>query len=259
MLLIVALIACACGFRKYVWFISIGYGAAVAAIGVALLIIFHSVLSPLTVAACVLLVIYGCRLSGYLTYREVKSASYNKTMKKEFKSGKGMPVVAKLGLWISVALLYVCETSPVLARLANGGHTDVVLIIGILISACGLITESTADLQKNAAKKKNPHRFVDTGLYRIVRCPNYFGEMLFWTGMFVGGITIYNGPLQWVLAVCGYAGIIYVMFGGARRLEIRQDKNYGEDPEYRHYKETTPIMIPLIPLYSVKKYRWLVA
>ena len=57
--------------------------------------------------------------------------------------------------------------------------------------------------------------------------------MLFWTGVFIGGITIYDGALQWIVALLGYLGIIYVMFGGARRLEIRQNKTYGRDPEYR--------------------------
>ena len=54
-------------------------------------------------------------------------------------------------------------------------------------------------------------------------------------------------------------GIIYVMFGGARRLEIRQNKSYGSDPKYQCYVQTTPIMIPLVPIYSVEKHKWLVA
>ena len=57
----------------------------------------------------------------------------------------------------------------------------------------------------------------------------------------------------------GYALIIWVMFSGARRLEIRQDKNYGNDPEYQKYVRTVPIIIPFVPLYSVKKYKFLVA
>lgn len=258
-LLIVALLASACGFKKYVWFISIGYGAAVAAIGAALLILFHGMLTAGTVLQSVLLIAYGCRLAGYLAYREIKSSSYNRKMKGEIKSGKDMSVGAKAAIWIAAALLYVLETSPVLFRLENGRGTDALCIIGFLISLTGLILESTADLQKNRAKKINPKRFVDTGLYRLVRCPNYFGEMTYWTGVFISGITVYKGAGQWIAAICGYAGIIYVMFGGARRLEMRQDRNYGDDPEYRKYKETTPIMIPFIPLYSVKKHKWLVA
>ena len=256
---VVALVFSSIGFKKYVWFISIGYGFSVAAIGVALLIVGRGQLTAGTACACALLIAYGLRLGGYLTYRELRSSSYNSKMKNEIKSGDGMSMVAKCAIWVSAALLYACETSPVIFRLANGAGTDALLVVGLLISVVGLIVETAADLQKNAAKKANPRRFVDTGLFRIVRCPNYFGEMLFWTGVFVGGITIYSGPLQWIVALVGYVGIIYVMFGGARRLEIRQNKSYGNDPEYRRYAKTTPIMIPFVPLYSVEKYKWLVA
>jgi len=56
-----------------------------------------------------------------------------------------------------------------------------------------------------------------------------------------------------------YVGIIFVMFSGARRLELRQDKNYGGDPEYQAYVKSVPILLPFVPIYSVKKYKWLVA
>ena len=259
LMFLVALVFSSIGFKKYVWFISIGYGFSVAAIGVALLIAGHGQLTAAMTVACILFVVYGCRLGGYLTFRELRSSSYNSKMKTEIKSGDGMSMVAKCAIWGSAALLYACQTSPVTFRVANEAGTDILLVVGILISVVGLIVETTADLQKNAAKKVNPGRFVDTGLFRIVRCPNYFGEMLFWTGVFVGGITIYTGVLQWIVAIVGYLGIIYVMFGGARRLEIRQNRTYGDDPEYQRYVRTTPIMIPLVPLYSVEKYTWLVA
>ncbi len=255
----VAMIASAVGFKKYVWFISIGYGAAVAAIGAALLILFHSDLSLGTILLSVLFIVYGFRLGGYLGYRELKSASYNRTMKNEIKDGRDMSLGAKCAIWISAALLYVCETSPVLFRLQAKQGTDAFAVIGFCIMVLGLTVETIADLQKNRAKKKNPKRFVDTGLFRLVRCPNYLGEMLFWTGVFVSGINVYHTVWQWIAALLGYLGIIYVMFGGARRLEIRQNKNYGSDPEYQKYVKTTPIMVPFIPLYSVEKYKWLVA
>lgn len=255
----VAMVVSAIGFKKYVWFISIGYGFSVAAIGALLLCLYGGKADAGLIIACVLFIFYGCRLGGYLAYREIKSSSYNKKMQTEIKDGKGMPFVAKCGIWISAALLYACEVSPVLFRLENGKGSNGWLIAGTIIMACGLGIETAADLQKNAAKKKNPKRFVDTGLYRIVRCPNYFGEMTFWTGVFITGISSNAGAWQWVAVLAGYLGIIYVMFGGARRLEIRQDRTYKDDPEYWAYKNKTPIMIPFIPLYSVSKYKWLVA
>ena len=258
-LLIVALIVSAIGFKKYVWFISIGYGFSVCAIGLALILMFRGQMDAGLLVQCILFMIYGIRLGGYLAYRELRMASYNKKMVGEIKDGKTMSMAAKCGIWISAALLYACETSPVLFRLESGKGTDTAVIIGIIISVAGLVIESLADIQKSRAKKINPGRFVDTGLYRIVRCPNYFGEMLFWTGVFVGGISVYSGAVQWIVALIGYLGIIYVMFGGARRLEIRQNKTYGDDPEYQRYVKTTPIMIPIVPLYSVEKHTWLVA
>ena len=83
--------------------------------------------------------------------------------------------------------------------------------------------------------------------------------MTFWTGVMLSGIGSNSGFWQWLAAIAGYAGIIFVMFSGARRLEIRQNKTYGEDPEYQAYVRSTPILIPFVPLYSVEKYKWLVA
>ncbi len=203
--------------------------------------------------------IYGCRLGGYLAYREMKSTSYKKNMKGEIKDGKTVPFGVKIAIWVTCALLYALEVVPVFYRLANGAGSNVWCYIGFAIMISGITLESAADLQKNKAKKVNPRRFVDTGLFRIVRCPNYLGEMIMWTGVIISGIGGVWGIGQWIFSIIGYAGIIYVMFSGARRLEIRQDKNYGNDPEYQKYVSTVPILLPFVHLYSVKKHKWLVA
>lgn len=257
-LCMVALVVSSCGFYKYVYFISLGYGFSIAAFGLAMPIMFWDELSVGTVIACILFVVYGCRLGGYLLLREIKSASYRSTMKKEIKDGKSMKMVAKISIWVSCAFLYACQVSPVLFRLGNGEDTSVSCIIGVIIMAAGIILESAADYQKSKAKAKNPNRFCDSGLYKIVRCPNYLGEVLFWTGVFVSGCGALDGFWQWTAAIFGYICIVYIMFGGARRLELRQNRNYGEDPEYQAYVKSTPILIPLVPLYSVAKYKWLV-
>ena len=255
----VSLIAACVGFRNYIWFFSVGYGLAISAIGTALVIGFRGTLTLPELLVCLLLIIYGLRLSGYLLIREIKSIAYKKILSPEIERSKRMPLIAKITLWIVCGLLYFLMTCPIYYRLNNGAAADTMLWIGFAVMVCGVIMETVADRQKTSAKKKNTNRFVDTGLYKIVRCPNYLGELLIWTGMLLTGTTALSGILQWVLAAAGYLLIVWVMFSGARRLEIRQDKNYGDDPEYQKYIRTVPIIIPFVPLYSVKKYKFLVA
>ena len=108
------------------------------------------------------------------------------------------------------------------------------------------------------ALQKNPNTFCSSGLFKIVRCPNYLGELIIWLGIFISGFTTLNGIGQWIIASIGFLGIVYIMFSGARRLELRQDRTYEKDPKYQEYIKKTPILLPLIPLYSVKKHKWLV-
>ena len=62
-----------------------------------------------------------------------------------------------------------------------------------------------------------------------------------------------------MIALLGYVGIVYVMFSGARRLELRQIETYGSDPEFQAYTRRTPLIIPFVPIYSVVRYSWLKA
>ena len=91
------------------------------------------------------------------------------------------------------------------------------------------------------------------GLYTFVRCPNYFGEILFWTGVFVSSLDILNGIGQWLTAVISYICIVYIMFNGAQRLERRQMARYKDDAEYKAYADKTPIIIPFLPVYHLNK------
>ena len=248
----------AIGFKNYVWFISLGYGFSIAAEGVALLILYGQNLTVGTVITCVLFILYGLRLGGYLAIREFGGSAYKKNMKGEIKDGKTVPFGVKIAIWTTCAALYVTQVCGVFYRLVNAAQDNIFVFIGAAVMLAGVSLETAADIQKNNAKKVNPRRFVDTGLYRIVRCPNYLGEMIFWTGVLISGIGAVTG-WQWLVVAIGYIGIIFVMFSGARRLEIRQNKNYGNDPEYQKYVKTVPILVPFIPLYSVEKYKWLVA
>ena len=230
-LFLAAMLVSSVGFKHYIWFFSIGYGFAIAGEGLLLLLLGKGV-SLGTLLCCLLLIAYGLRLGGYLTFRELRIGSYKQNMKGEIKESSRVPFGVKISIWVACSVLYVLQAAPVLYRILSGNQDNVFVFLGAAVMAFGLWMETEADLEKSRAKKINSRRFVDTGLYRFVRCPNYLGEMLFWTGAVISGVGAVTG-WQWALVALGYALIAYVMFSGARRLEIRQNKSYGDDPEYQ--------------------------
>lgn len=250
----------AVGWIYFIYFFSIGYGFAISALSVATAVLFYDVMTLPAAILLGVLFVYGIRLALYLLIRERKSASYKKILYQPDNT-KRKPIFAMFMIWISCALLYIGQISPVTFYLYNlelgASVNNTWAWVGAVVAAAGVIIEMVADAQKSAAKKVNANRFVSHGLYRIVRCPNYFGEVLMWTGSFVICFGACCTVGQWVIASLGYIGIVYVMFSGARRLELRQNETYGNDPEFQAYIKRTPLILPLVPIYSVAKHSWL--
>ena len=256
-LAIVCAVLCAVGFYKFVYFLSIGYGFAVAGGGIAVFIMALVVgtEAPLWVllVQAALFLAYGIRLSGFLLVREIKNAAYRKTLKEATGNEKKMPSFVLFTIWVCVAILYTAQVSPMLFRVTNNTTGVILPVIGFAVSVFGLILESIADNQKSAQKKENPDMVATKGLYKMCRCPNYLGEIIFWTGVFVSGMNTYSTVGQWITAIIAYICIVFIMFNGAQRLEKRQMARYGGNKEYNDYANKTPIIIPLLPIYHLNK------
>ena len=253
---IVAAIGCCMGFKEFVWFMSVGYGFAVMCIGAYLLILglIKGYLTPARGIMAGLFVIYGYRLGGYILKRELTNAAYRKTLEST-GSTKAMPIPVSLFMWAFSMWLYTAETSAVTYRVINQSKDNLFAWLGVVIMALAIVGEATADRQKSAAKKVNPKRFCDTGLYKFVRCPNYFSEVMFWVGVTVSGIGAVQGK-QWIIVLIALALITYVMYNSASRLELRHEKTYGLDPEYQKYSDTVPLLFPFTKqFHSMKVYR----
>ena len=256
----VSLAASAVGWFYFIYFFSIGYGLSIAALATATAIIFADTTTAPTAIFCCTLFIYGIRLAGYLFAREKKSPSYRQILyQPDIKERK--PLHTMFLIWTSCALLYVGQISPITFYLYNTVQDKSInsfwIWFGATIAIAGVIIEIIADAHKSMAKKRDAKRFVNNGLYSIVRCPNYFGEILLWTGYFTICFGANCTTSQWIIASLGYAGIIYVMFSGARRLELRQAETYGNNPEFQKYTRSTPLIIPFAPIYSLAKLKWL--
>jgi len=261
--LALALFTTLIGFQRVVYFISLGYAGSVAVLMGQALYRSGGKLPLVVMAQCLLLVLYGLRLGSFLLLRE-RLPSYRKELADvESRSGH-IGSLRKLAIWIGVSILYVVMCSPAtlnieryLIRQPDAGTVapSISVLVGVLVMVGGLLLEAWADRQKESFKRQFPSRFCDVKLYRLVRCPNYLGETLFWLGNFVCGLSAYTELWHWAASVSGWVCITLVMIGSTKRLERKQDERYGSDPEYQRYVQTVPVLIPLVPLYSLKRWR----
>ncbi|MCQ2436058.1 MAG: DUF1295 domain-containing protein [Clostridia bacterium] len=264
----ISLLISALGFKKFLWFITVGYGFSIVGCGIAIITIFaiNGNLNITGLIASILFMIYGVRLGGFLLIRDLKSASYKKALSQDDRQQKKYSVALLFTIWITVALLYTGQTSGVAFVLNLKKYNDffsfnVFEIIGVCIMAFGMTLEGLADLQKSKYKKINPKLPAMNGLYKVQRCPNYCGEVLMWTGVFVFSMSAVSELTwwMWIVIVIAYLSITYIMLNGAKRIERKHQHNYGEIPEASEYMKKTPLIILIVfPIYSLKKVKFII-
>ncbi len=246
------------GFYRVVYFISTGYAFSIAAMAVSAGWLYRDGLSGPVCAQLALLLLYGLRLGNYLLRREF-SPQFARELAEVHKRADKVPLRVRPMIWMSVSALYVLMFSPGAfnAQALQAGRTlrTPLILAGVAVMSIGLLAESIADAQKNSYKRANPQRFCDVGLYRLVRCPNYLGEVLFWLGNLIAGITAYQTWWHWAMALTGFACITLIMMGSTKRLEAKQDERYGNRDDYQQYVKRVPVLFPFVPVYSLRNIR----
>ena len=130
---------------------------------------------------------------------------------------------------------------------------DAFAIIGLAIWLFGFGFEVVADLQKSAFKADpaNAGKFISTGLWAKSRHPNYFGEIVIWTGALVVAIPVLRG-WDWIaLASPVFVALLLTKLSGIPMLEAKADSKWGGQPDYEQYKARTPILVPRPPVSAV--------
>jgi steroid 5-alpha reductase family enzyme len=144
-------------------------------------------------------------------------------------------------LWVfltSLAVVVLMATHPENAGIV---FTD---LLGGAFWLSGFIIEAIADAQKSAFKKglNNAGTFIQSGLWRWSQHPNYFGEILLWTGMFVIGAGFYEGT-QWLAVISPlFIYLLLTKISGINLLDERADARWGNSPEYQSYKQKTAVL-----------------
>ena len=149
------------------------------------------------------------------------------------------------GAWVSVTL------GAGLAAMTTDAPAPlgVFAATGAALWLFGFIIEVAADTQKSRfnADPANQGRFINTGLWRWSRHPNYFGEIVLWVGIAVMAWPVLQGWQMVTLASPLFVTVLLTWISGVRMLERRADRKWGDDPAWRAYKKATPVLIPRPP------------
>lgn len=197
--------------------------------------------TSILIAACILL--WSLRLGSYLLYRIVVIGKDDR-----FDDKRG-DFVAFLKFWLLQTFAVWLIMLPFSLFLSNSasGTRPVPAVLGFAMFILGFIIETFADAQKFRFRRSqaNRGRWVDVGLWKYSRHPNYFGEILLWWGLFIVVAPALSG-LAW-LSILGPLSITLLLLfvSGIPLLEKSADKKYGENPGYWKYKESTSLLIPL--------------
>lgn len=188
-----------------------------------------------------LITVWALRLGPFL-FRRVRQAGEDRrfrTIKTSFPTF--FMTWTLQGLWVFLT------ASCALAAITRTGAPDFGILVGlgVLLWVAGFAIEVIADGQKSRfrANPDNTNRFIREGLWAWSRHPNYFGEILLWTGIAIIALPGLSGGQHITLISPVFVAFLLTAVSGVRMLEARADKQWGNDPDYQAYKQATPSLL----------------
>ncbi len=114
-------------------------------------------------------------------------------------------------------------------------------IIGIIITVIGILMETISDEQLKKFKKTKKGELMTKGLWKISRHPNYFGQIIFWWGLYFFALSI-NGEYWWMIVGPIVMTILFIVIS-IPMMEKRLVEKY---PQFLEYKKRVSMLIPWI-------------
>ncbi|WP_299297374.1 DUF1295 domain-containing protein [uncultured Erythrobacter sp.] len=149
------------------------------------------------------------------------------------------------GLWVTLT----ASAALVAITSSERAPIDLFFWLGAAVWVIGITFEAIADAQKSAFKKDpaNKGKFIDVGLWKWSRHPNYFGEITLWTGILIMAIPVLSG-WSWLVVISPiFVTLLLTKVSGVNLQNKQAKERWGDDPEYQKYRKNTPALIPMPP------------
>ena len=192
-----------------------------------------------------MVIIWSLRLATFL-FRRISSSGGDS----RFDEIKNRPLRFFMA-WTIQGLWVLLTAAAALVVITGGARQPLgaLGIAGVAVWSIGMFIEIVADRQKSKFKDDpdNDGKFINVGLWAWSRHPNYFGEIVLWTGMAIVAMPVLQG-WQWATMISPvFVVFLLTRVSGIPLLEEKADRRWGGHDDYEEYKRRTPVLIPKRP------------
>ena len=157
------------------------------------------------------------------------------------KSGKLWQAVNLFGINMMPTVLVYLGMIPVYFIIFNQSLSGPLFYFGLIIAAAGPVIQLISDSQMRRHRSKNAHTNIGTGLWKYSRHPNYFGEVIFWWGLFIAQMGAAEGTVH------SAAGAVLITLLFLFVSIPMMEKHVEERLEgYQNYKGRVSAMVPWV-------------
>tara|TARA_X000000950_G_scaffold264969_1_gene338791 strand:+ start:7819 stop:8622 length:804 start_codon:yes stop_codon:yes gene_type:complete len=202
-------------------------------------------LSPAALALASLVVLWGLRLWLHLFLR------WRREGVEDFRYQRMRAYHGNNFWWRSLFTVFAFQgllmwliAMPYMTALDFGGPSAAPIgaLIGLAIALGGLIMETMSDIQLTKFRATaQPGDLLTDGWWSRTRHPNYFGDAMFWWGIWVAAVAT-TPEIIWTIYAPALMNFLIVRVSGAAMLERHMIKK----PGYEEYMARTNRFVPRI-------------
>ena len=191
----------------------------------------------------IFIVIWSIRLT-YSWFLQWKGLSHEDWRYKDLKNKTGNKfwIINLVGIQLMPTLLvYLGSLSIYTVFYVNNQNLTILDIIAFIITLSAILFETVADKQlRNFIKRRNSsEEIINSGLWKYSRHPNYFGEILFWWGLYAFSLAT-SFEFWWF--IIGPIAITLLFLEVS--IPLMEKKNMLSKPSYKEYRERVSKLLP---------------
>ena len=112
-------------------------------------------------------------------------------------------------------------------------------IIGLIISLVAATIQLISDIQVHKFRKNNPrNKYIDEGLWKYSRHPNYFGEVLMWWGVYL--FMLFSDFSRWYLIIGAILNTLLFIFIS---IPMQEKRLLTYKDNYNEYQRSTSMLL----------------